>query len=167
MQLVDSTDGVQLAVHDLGGDGPDLLLCPRHRLPRLRVGAARGRLLRRPLPRRWPSTTAATATPPRRPAARSRWAGFRDDTMAVVDGLALDPPAAMGHSMGGAALLMAELARPGTFRALVLFEPIVLPPDRPAANGGQSARRPAPAGAGATFGSRERGAARTTPPSRR
>lgn len=34
----------------------------------------------------------------------------------------------IGHSMGGASLVMAELLRPGTFSALVLIEPIIFPP---------------------------------------
>ena len=34
----------------------------------------------------------------------------------------------VGHSMGAAALLMAQLADPSRFRALVLIEPIVFPP---------------------------------------
>jgi pimeloyl-ACP methyl ester carboxylesterase len=34
----------------------------------------------------------------------------------------------IGHSSGGALLLLAELLAPGTFRAMVLVEPIVLPP---------------------------------------
>jgi pimeloyl-ACP methyl ester carboxylesterase len=34
----------------------------------------------------------------------------------------------VGHSMGGAALLMAALNRPELFRGLVIYEPIVLPP---------------------------------------
>jgi pimeloyl-ACP methyl ester carboxylesterase len=37
-------------------------------------------------------------------------------------------PLGVGHSMGGAALVMAELLAPGTFAALLLIEPILLPP---------------------------------------
>jgi pimeloyl-ACP methyl ester carboxylesterase len=38
------------------------------------------------------------------------------------------PVVGVGHSSGGAALVMAELLRPGTFTSLVLVEPIILPP---------------------------------------
>ena len=77
------------------------------------------------------------------------WDGFADDVLAVVDGLALDRPLGVGHSMGGAALLRAEVRRPGTFRAIWCFEPIVFPPhvavgrrdDNPLAAGAQRRRR--------------------------
>jgi hypothetical protein len=41
---------------------------------------------------------------------------------------------AVGHSMGGAAILIAQLSQPGTFEQAYLFEPIVFPSgwDRPA-----------------------------------
>jgi pimeloyl-ACP methyl ester carboxylesterase len=61
------------------------------------------------------------------------WEGFADDVLAVVDamaasGLDVDGLAAAGHSKGGAALLLAEQRRPGTFGAIYCFEPVVMPP---------------------------------------
>jgi pimeloyl-ACP methyl ester carboxylesterase len=50
-----------------------------------------------------------------------------DDVLAVVDVLDHGPLFGFGHSMGGAALVLAELARPGTFRAMYLYEPVLIP----------------------------------------
>ena len=114
MLHVDSTDGVRLAVHDLGGDGPDAAAVPRHRLPRPRV-AADGRRARRPLPR-W----AARLPGPRRLHRRRADGTFalgrvRATTpLAVVDALgAARRPGGVGHSMGGAALRDGRAGPPG------------------------------------------------------
>jgi pimeloyl-ACP methyl ester carboxylesterase len=55
------------------------------------------------------------------------WAGLASDVLTVVEGLGLQQPYAFGHSCGGAAVLLAEEARPGTFRHLYCYEPIVTP----------------------------------------
>jgi pimeloyl-ACP methyl ester carboxylesterase len=62
------------------------------------------------------------------------WNGFADDVLAVVDamtaaGLDTSGLLAAGHSKGGAALLLAEERRPGTFGALYCYEPVVMPAD--------------------------------------
>ncbi|MET0459213.1 MAG: alpha/beta fold hydrolase [Ilumatobacteraceae bacterium] len=64
------------------------------------------------------------------------WDRYGDDAEVAAQALASRPGAAggligFGHSMGGAGLLMAAARRPGLFRLLVVFEPIVFPSDRP------------------------------------
>ncbi|MDP9453269.1 MAG: alpha/beta hydrolase [Actinomycetota bacterium] len=122
---VASSDGVEVAVHDLGGDGPVLVLA--------HATGFHGRA--------WgPLTTALAAhfhcwsfdarghgdsTRPR--AGNFDWEGFGDDALAVVDGLGLGSPFGFGHSQGGSALLLAEQARAGAFRGLYLYEPVAWP----------------------------------------
>jgi len=55
------------------------------------------------------------------------WWDTARDTLAVLSG-APEPVVGVGHSMGAAALLMAEILAPGTFAAIVAIEPIVFPP---------------------------------------
>jgi pimeloyl-ACP methyl ester carboxylesterase len=119
-----SGDGVEVAVHDLGGAGPVVLFSHATGLHGL---------LWAPLAR---SLTGyhgiaidyrghGDATAP--PGESFDWSGFRDDALALIDDLDADRLFGVGHSMGGAVLMMAELARPGTFTALAVYEPIVFP----------------------------------------
>lgn len=59
-----------------------------------------------------------------------QWSHVSEDLLAMIDasGLADETWVGVGHSMGGAALLISELARPGLFRSAWMFEPIVMPP---------------------------------------
>jgi pimeloyl-ACP methyl ester carboxylesterase len=59
------------------------------------------------------------------------WRTMGEDVLAVVDALGLDSPFGVGHSLGGALLVIAEATRPGTFRELFLYEPAIIPPMSP------------------------------------
>jgi pimeloyl-ACP methyl ester carboxylesterase len=131
---VPSTDGVELTVHDLGGDGPPLLLCHAtgfHGLVWTPLAEhLRGRFRLWSLDFRGHGTSSG-------PTGRGfEWEGFGEDVLAVVDALGLERPSGVGHSKGGAALLLAEQARPGTFAAIFAFEPIVFPPGSGPPGGG-------------------------------
>ena len=54
------------------------------------------------------------------------WQGYGDDALAIAREIS-NPTIALGHSMGGAALVMAALIEPQLFRALILYEPIIFP----------------------------------------
>ena len=56
------------------------------------------------------------------------WWMFAEDVWSVL--AERGPCVGIGHSMGGAALVMAELAHPGLFAALLLIEPIIIPGPR-------------------------------------
>ncbi|MHB1137663.1 MAG: alpha/beta fold hydrolase [Microthrixaceae bacterium] len=120
---VTSADGTRLATYDLGGDGPDLLFvhatgfCAGVWTPMMAEMAGR----QVALDVRGHGRSAA-------PAAGMAWEGTAEDVLATVDAHDLHDLVGIGHSMGGASLVLAEQARPGTFRSLWLFEPIIFPP---------------------------------------
>ncbi|MCU1503734.1 MAG: hypothetical protein JWM12_3088 [Ilumatobacteraceae bacterium] len=123
--FVSSTDGVHIAVHDLGGRGPTLLVS--------HATGFHGRCYL-PLAHELADRFHAIAfdyrghgdTP--QPEQPIDWDRYGDDAAAIAS--ALDTPvAAFGHSMGGACLLMAAHRDPSLFSHLVIFEPIVFPPD--------------------------------------
>jgi pimeloyl-ACP methyl ester carboxylesterase len=138
----DSTDGVRVAAYDLGGDGPPLLLSHA-----TGFHAHVWTPLAQELASRFhcyaydQRAHGDTETPTGLDLA---WEGIAHDAATAVNGLGLERPFGVGHSSGAAALLMAEAARPGTFRALYGYEPVILPMDPPP---GPSAENPLAAGA--------------------
>jgi pimeloyl-ACP methyl ester carboxylesterase len=124
-----TADGLGIAYYDLGGEGPPLLLAHATGFcgPVLVPLAAR---LRDAFHCIVFDTRAHGASDPP-PDGNFDWHGFASDALAVVDELGLRRPRGFGHSAGGAALLLAEEARPGTFSSLYCYEPVVFPGDEP------------------------------------
>ncbi len=138
---VDSADGTPIATYDLGGSGTDVLLVHAtgfHAGVWMPLVAQLDEIRPTLLDVRGHGRSGV-------PEAGMDWNGTAEDVLATVDALGLERPFGVGHSMGGASLLLAELARPGTFRGLWVYEPIVIPPQIVAA--GDGAENPLSAGA--------------------
>ena len=134
---VTSADGVGLVVHDLGGEGRPLLLSHATGFHGCVLAPLAGELAAEF--HCWSLDYRGHGDSDDPPTDIGDWSRFGDDAVAVAEALDLEGALGFGHSMGGAALLMAELARPGTFAGLVLFEPIAFPATR---IGRRTARRP-------------------------
>ena len=122
---VRSSDGVELNLRLMGGSGPDLLIC--------HATGFHG-LAYRPLAvclsesfRVWALDFRGHGASGPAPHGDYAWSGMGVDVAACAAAIGAAELYGFGHSMGGAALLLAERAAPGTFAAMFLYEPIVLP----------------------------------------
>lgn len=135
--LIPSTDGLQIAVHDMGGSGSPVLLSHAtgfhaHCFEPLAASLA-------PFHHCVGFDHRGYGDSEQVDPATLEWMPYGNDALAAArhlsdlhDGA---PVVGIGHSMGGASLLMAALREPSLFRALFVFEPIVFPPVDPQRQG--------------------------------
>ena len=122
--LIDSSDGVKVCAHDYGGVGPDVLFCHatgfhgRYWDPICSRMVSNFRCVTIDFRGHGNSFVSEEIT--------MDWTGMAEDVLATIDYLNLTSPFAVGHSMGGSSILLAEQMQQETFRAAWLFEPIVI-----------------------------------------
>ena len=122
---VESSSGVRISLHRLGGTGPDLLICHATGFHGLTYAPlARyltGHFTVWALDFRGHGSSEAPAD------GDFGWAGMAADVRSAIDAIGTGPVVGFGHSLGGAAILLAELTRPGSIAGAFLYEPIVFP----------------------------------------
>ena len=120
---VRAADSVEIATYHFGGDGPPLMLAHatgfhgRCWLPLARVLTDRFSV--------WAIDHRGHGDSGKDPRGRyDDWSVFVDDLLLVLDELGGTGWRAIGHSMGGAVLLLAEARRPGTFTGMCCYETV-------------------------------------------
>ena len=130
VRRVEGPGGVEIATYHLGGEGPPVMLlhatgfhgrCFLPMAPALTSGFSV-----------WSIDQRGHGSSGKAPDGRyDNWTLFVDDLFAVLNSLGLEGWRGIGHSLGGAILLLAEQRQPGTFTDLCLYEPVVIPPAAP------------------------------------
>lgn len=124
--LIDSSHGVRVALHDLGGDGPPLLM--------LHANGFHGRCYRAVAEHLtdhfhvWAPDLRGHGDSITPDDTDLGWASMADDVWAVSEHLGVDSWAVAGHSMGGAVAAKTALLHPGLVSAAWAFEPVIFPP---------------------------------------
>jgi pimeloyl-ACP methyl ester carboxylesterase len=119
---------MQQPIHEYGGSGPVMHMAlangfpPQTYTPLLAPFTRRYRVTCLPPRALWPGIGLPPDTP-------GSWRDLADDLLAGMRHYDLSGVTAVGHSFGAIATLLAALADPGRFRALVLLDPTLLPPD--------------------------------------
>ncbi len=126
VEMLTSADGEHVAMHDFGGDGPNLLFGHGNGL-NAGMWAAVAPLLAdrfhcygidlRGHGRCRPTQVNYSVD-------RDR---FGQDVIACIEALGAEPTHYVGHSLGGAAAVFGALQRPELFRSMWLFEPVLVP----------------------------------------
>ena len=114
-------------LHDFGGSGPVVHIAHANGFP---PGAYR------PLAEALTDTYHVIGLSSRplwrdsRPKSASDWHTLADDLIQGLDGLGLKGIVGLGHSLGAVLTMWAAIRRPDLFRAVVLIDPVILPPAR-------------------------------------
>jgi len=108
-RTVSSSRGVDVALHDLGGDGAPLFIC--------HATGFHGRMY---------APLATVLSSRYHVDGDFAWQGMADDLLNCMAAVGAERVHAVGHSMGGGALLLAEHGRPGSIIAAYTYEPIVM-----------------------------------------
>ena len=112
-------------LHEFGGAGPVVHLAhangfpPGSYRPLAETLTDRYRVIALPSRALWPGS---------RPERVHDWRTFTDDLIQGLDELELRGILGIGHSIGGVLTMWAAIRRPNLFRAVVLIEPVILPP---------------------------------------
>jgi pimeloyl-ACP methyl ester carboxylesterase len=126
---VPGPDGHFVALHDFGGEGPPLLFAHATGMHGWTWSVVAQHLTDQfhcwALDFRGHGESAAKATDD------LHFEGFGRDALVIADAIGERNIIGVGHSLGGAALVLAELARPGSFAELFLYEPGLRPNSLP------------------------------------
>ena len=118
-------DGVELALHCLGGDGPPLLFVHATGFNGRTYGPLTDRLAEHFTV--WAPDLRAHGWSPPPSNGDHLWTTLAADLLVVIDHLGIAPGEldCVGHSIGAATLLLADAQRPGTIRRMYGYEPVV------------------------------------------